>query len=128
MADSTFTPQDRALLHRVADMLDAQAITLARIESKLSDVPARTATPSTPELSPEAASLFDRLREWRHALAQSTGKSAFTIIKNAPLARVAEERPTTALQLAGIIGVGNAEKYADAILPIVNGQPNGEPW
>ncbi len=67
------------------------------------------------------AELFEKLRVWRADLAKEIDKPAFVILGNISLAGIAEAKPTTPAQLAGIRGVGpiKIEQFGAAILHIV---------
>ncbi len=65
--------------------------------------------------------LFDALREWRSSVAEAQGKPAYTVFADATLEAVAEVRPGSLAELAGVGGVGptKLEKYGESVLGIV---------
>ena len=84
--------------------------------------PARRAAkpaPPPPELSPEDAPLFERLKEWR--LRAADGKPAFTVAHNSTLQAIATTRPADEAALLAIRGVGPSfvERHAAEVLAIV---------
>ena len=134
------TSKDTDLLLRVANMVEQQGIAIDRIEAKLHELIARPAgdgkvdknQQAMDSLTPQDRALFDALRSWRTKLAQETGKSAFTIAKNAQLLEVATKRPSSELELAAAIGINAAQRYASEMLGIVKRHSAdaapGEPW
>jgi ATP-dependent DNA helicase RecQ len=73
------------------------------------------------DLSPEAAKLFDRLREWRAGQAREQGLPAYVIFHDATLREIAGQRPTDLDGLSGINGVGQAKlaKYGQQLLDVL---------
>ncbi|MEV4492107.1 DNA helicase RecQ [Micromonospora coxensis] len=73
------------------------------------------------ELSPQATSLFERLRGWRAATAKEQGVPAYVIFHDATLRQIATDAPTSPAELARINGVGENKlaKYGEAILAVV---------
>jgi DNA helicase-2/ATP-dependent DNA helicase PcrA len=65
--------------------------------------------------------LFESLRSWRAAVAQSNSVPAFVIFTDATLMAIAEHRPSTLPQLAKISGVGRSklERYGEAMLAVL---------
>jgi len=61
------------------------------------------------------------LREWRTSVAESQGRPAYTVFADATLEAVAEVRPSSLAELAGVGGVGptKLEKYGAAVLSVV---------
>ncbi len=61
---------------------------------------------------------FGALREWRLARAKADEVPAYVVFHNATLAEIAERRPSTLAELAGIPGVGptKLERYGEAVL------------
>jgi ATP-dependent DNA helicase RecQ len=90
--------------------------------------PTRAAAPKAPDpdLSPTDAPLFEALKAWR--LQAAAGKPAFTVASNRTLTAIAASRPPDESSLLAISGVGPAfiEKYASAVLAIVNGDRAAE--
>ena len=74
------------------------------------------------DLTPEAAKVFERLREWRRATAQEQNLPAYVIFKDATLMQIAAEQPSTLTGLSGVSGVGEAKlaKYGQQILDILS--------
>jgi superfamily II DNA helicase RecQ len=94
--------------------------------SELTVEPARrrARAPEAPEeLGPDAAALFEALREWR--LRAAGGKPAYTVANNRTLQAIASIRPGDPASLAAISGVGPAfmSRYADEVLALVAGEP-----
>src|SRR5690606_15954836 len=65
--------------------------------------------------------LFEALREWRASVALAQGRPAYTVFADATLEAVAEVRPGSLEELAGVGGVGPSklEKYGEPVLGIV---------
>ncbi|WP_199424623.1 ATP-dependent helicase [Actinotalea solisilvae] len=65
--------------------------------------------------------LVGALREWRQGVAAATDKPAFTVLGDAVLDGIAEQRPTTVAELARVRGIGPAkiDRYGPAVLAIV---------
>ncbi len=83
---------------------------------------ARSRERSSVHLTGEAdAALFEKLREWRLAVATKNGKPAFTVLGNAPLSAIAEAKPSTLADLARIHGMGptKLEQYGEVLLSLV---------
>ncbi len=76
-------------------------------------------------LNPE---LFELLREWRYKLAVEQGVPAYVVATQKVLIGIANALPSTAVQLAGIKGIGPAfmEKYGVQVLRIVEDHRPGE--
>jgi ATP-dependent DNA helicase RecQ len=74
------------------------------------------------DLDPEAADLFQRLREWRSDQARSQGVPAYIVFGDATLRELATARPATLSELASVGGVGQKklETYGPAVLEIVS--------
>src|SRR6266508_2939615 len=81
---------------------------------------ARKAAPSA-DLSPEAAAVFERLREWRGSTAKEQGVPAYVIFHDATLRQIATELPGTLAALGTISGVGENKlaKYGEAVLAVL---------
>lgn len=67
--------------------------------------------------------LFERLREWRLAVAKDGGKPAFTVFTDVTLIAIAERCPASDTELAALHGIGKSklDKYGPAVLSLVNG-------
>jgi ATP-dependent DNA helicase RecQ len=75
-----------------------------------------------PTLEAEAdVELFERLREWRAALAREEAVPAFVILSDATLAEIALARPRTSEALLEVSGIGprKLEAFGDAVLRLV---------
>lgn len=70
------------------------------------------------------AGLFTRLREWRAATAKELGQPAFCVFTDATLTAIAERRPGSRVELAGIPGVGatKLDRYGDVVIGLVGQQ------
>ncbi|MEU5939840.1 DNA helicase RecQ [Micromonospora sp. NPDC047548] len=81
----------------------------------------RGAATVTAELTPAAASLFERLRAWRAATAKEQGVPAYVIFHDATLRQIATDAPTSLAGLSGVSGVGENKlaKYGEAILAVL---------
>jgi ATP-dependent DNA helicase RecQ len=73
------------------------------------------------DLTPEAAKVFERLREWRAAAAREQGVPAYVIFHDATLRQIAAEHPATLAGLSGVNGVGEHKlaKYGQQILDVL---------
>ena len=67
--------------------------------------------------------LFERLREWRLAVAKEGGRPAFTVFTDVTLIAIAERCPASDTELAALHGIGKSklDKYGQAVLSLVNG-------
>ncbi len=67
--------------------------------------------------------LFERLREWRVAVAKEGGKPAFTVFTDVTLIAISERCPASETELASLHGIGKSklERYGPAVLCLVNG-------
>jgi ATP-dependent DNA helicase RecQ len=74
------------------------------------------------DLTPEAAKVFERLREWRAATAREQNVPAYVIFHDATLRQIAAEKPSTLTGLAGVNGVGEAKlaKYGQQVLDVLS--------
>ena len=73
------------------------------------------------DLTPEAAKVFERLREWRAGTAREQNVPAYVIFHDATLRQIATEKPSTLNGLSSINGVGEAKlaKYGQQILDVL---------
>ncbi|WP_346539462.1 DNA helicase RecQ [Micromonospora sp. DPT] len=73
------------------------------------------------DLTPEAASVFERLRAWRAATAKEQGVPAYVIFHDATLRQIATEAPGSLAGLSQINGVGENKlaKYGEGILAVL---------
>jgi ATP-dependent DNA helicase RecQ len=94
------------------------------------DAPARVrARSSRPDAGAEAASglpvaaagAFERLRQWRAAVAKEQGMPAYVIFHDATLRAIAERHPASLAELAAISGVGEAKlaRYGEQIIDLL---------
>ena len=69
--------------------------------------------------------MFDRLREWRSALAKEQKVPAYVVFTDATLTAIAEAKPTTVAELVAVPGVGQRklDSYGDAVLALVAEKP-----
>ena len=72
-------------------------------------------------LDPAAERLWQRLREWRAAIAKEHGVPAYVVFHDATLAELARARPQSEAGLAQISGVGTRklERYGAALLELL---------
>ncbi|PRY51787.1 Rep family ATP-dependent DNA helicase [Geodermatophilus tzadiensis] len=82
---------------------------------------ARKAKKAKVVLEGEAGELFERLRAWRSTTAQAASVPAYVVFSDATLQAIAEARPTSTRELAGLPGVGarKLELYGDEVLATV---------
>jgi ATP-dependent DNA helicase RecQ len=85
---------------------------------------ARAASPtSSPAASEEGRELFETLRALRKRLADAQGMPPYVIFHDATLREIAERRPVTLGEFAGIRGVGDAKlaRYGEEFVALVRG-------
>jgi ATP-dependent DNA helicase RecQ len=72
-------------------------------------------------LTPEAAKVFERLREWRAGAAREQGVPAYVIFHDATLRQIAAGPPSTLAELAAVNGVGEHKlaKFGQQILDVL---------
>jgi ATP-dependent DNA helicase RecQ len=80
-----------------------------------------TAGGAADSLTPEAAKIFERLREWRAGAAREQGMPAYVIFHDATLRQIAADPPSTLAELAAVNGVGEHKlaKYGQQILDVL---------
>src|SRR5690554_6924005 len=73
------------------------------------------------ELNADQAHLFEALRQWRLDLSQEASKPAYTVLTDASLIQIAQERPSTMGALGRIRGVGASklDQFGAQILRVV---------
>lgn len=73
------------------------------------------------ELDEEDDRLFERLRTWRRNQALRENLPPYCVFSDKVLRSLARERPTSAEELRGVSGVGDAKlgKYGDAVLEVI---------
>ncbi|MBQ0992395.1 DNA helicase RecQ [Micromonospora sp. H61] len=81
----------------------------------------RGASTVVAELTPAAASLFERLRAWRATSAKEQGVPAYVIFHDATLRQIASDAPSTLADLSRVSGVGENKlaKYGEQILTVL---------
>jgi ATP-dependent DNA helicase RecQ len=69
-------------------------------------------------LPPEAAAIFERLREWRAATAKEQGVPAYVVFHDATLREIAATLPSSLAELGAVSGIGEAKlaRYGQAVL------------
>ena len=82
---------------------------------------ARNAGEQTPDLTPEQAELFERLRELRLSIAREQQVPPYLIFNNATLEDMCRKRPVSTEDLLEVSGVGEkkAERYGQAFLDAI---------
>ena len=75
------------------------------------------------DLSDDEKKLFDRLREWRKARADSDSVPPYVVFHDRVLAELARRRPTRVAELSDISGIGAAkrEKYGREVARVISG-------
>jgi ATP-dependent DNA helicase RecQ len=78
-----------------------------------------------PDLAPEAAPLFERLRAWRGAAAKEQGVPAYVIFHDATLREIASRRPASLAELGTVSGVGETKlaRYGEQVLEALSDAP-----
>ena len=73
------------------------------------------------ELTPAAASLFERLRAGAATTAKEQGVPAYVIFHDATLRQIASDAPGSLAELSGVSGVGENKlaKYGEQILAVL---------
>jgi ATP-dependent DNA helicase RecQ len=103
-----------------AGVLDgSRRVNLRREPERQARAAKKTAIAAT--VPAEAAPLFEKLREWRAAVAREQAVPAYIIFGDATLRGIALSKPQTTAQLAEISGVGEKklDAYGTALLEIV---------
>jgi DNA helicase II / ATP-dependent DNA helicase PcrA len=74
-------------------------------------------------LEGEAGELFERLRAWRSRTAQAASVPAYVVFTDATLQAIAETRPSSLRELAGLPGIGSRklDLYGDDVLGAISG-------
>ena len=83
---------------------------------------------SSPAVGTEGSELFETLRALRKRLADAQGMPPYVIFHDATLREIAQRRPVTLGQFAGIRGVGEAKlaRYGEEFVAAVRGHSAGE--
>jgi ATP-dependent DNA helicase RecQ len=73
--------------------------------------------------TPQAAALFERLRQWRAGIARDRGLPAYVICHDSTLREIARTAPTSAAALESVKGMGpfKVKMYGKAILATLRG-------
>ncbi|SEO72342.1 ATP-dependent helicase [Trujillonella endophytica] len=81
-------------------------------------LPARKPKKAKVVLDGEAGELFERLRAWRSTAAQAASVPAYVVFPDSTLQAIAETRPATLRELAGLPGIGSRklELYGEDVL------------
>ena len=76
---------------------------------------------AAPELAPEHAPLFEKLRAHRAEVARGRGMPAYVIAHDRTLAELAVQRPRTLGELSGVFGMGPSriEQYGEGLLSVI---------
>jgi superfamily II DNA helicase RecQ len=84
----------------------------------------KVVAPSEIQLTDAEMILYEELRKWRNARANSEGLKPFVICNNQTLKKIARARPQTADELRQIRGIGDWKmgRYGQEILAIVQGE------
>ena len=77
--------------------------------------------PIDEEAEPEAAAMFERLRQWRLERSKADEVPAFVVFTDATLRELARRRPTTDEALLAVPGIGPAKlaAYGEALKPVL---------
>ena len=77
----------------------------------------------TAALDAAASGLWERLREWRAAVAKESAVPAYVVFHDATLAEIARVRPQSEEELGRITGIGarKLERYGPALLELLRG-------
>jgi len=108
-----------------AVLTGGQAVHLRQVQAgKPKAAAKRSAAPGVGHaagLDPAAARLWERLREWRAAIAKEHGVPAYVVFHDATLAELARARPQSEAALGQISGVGQRklERYGAALLELL---------
>jgi ATP-dependent DNA helicase RecQ len=104
-----------------AVLTGGQPVHLRQVQAtKPKAVAKRSASPAG-GLDLAAAPLWQRLREWRAAIAKEHGVPAYVVFHDATLAELARARPQSEVELGQISGVGTRklERYGAALLELL---------
>ena len=98
-----------------------QTVHLRQLQAGKPKAAAKRSTAGAAGFDPAAERLWQRLREWRAAIAKEHGLPAYVVFHDATLAELARSRPQTEAALAQISGVGTRklERYGAALLELL---------
>ena len=99
----------------------AQSVHLRHAQAGKPKAAAKRAAAAAAGLDPAAERLWQRLREWRAAIAREHGVPAYVVFHDATLAELARACPQTEAALGQISGVGTRklERYGAALLELL---------
>jgi ATP-dependent DNA helicase RecQ len=82
-------------------------------------IPPESASNATADADP---ALFQRLREWRSAVARTEGIAAFMVFHDRTLNELAARKPADRSQLEAVPGIGPSklDRYGEALLQILS--------
>ena len=103
---------------------DQRAVHVAQAPSSAAPKTRPGASPSSPADRGQGSELFEALRALRKRLADAQGMPPYVIFHDATLREIAERRPVTLDEFAGIRGVGEAKlaRYGEQFIAAVRGQ------
>ncbi|NTW40182.1 MAG: DNA helicase RecQ [Cellulomonadaceae bacterium] len=83
----------------------------------------RKGAEAAPDLSAPDAGLFEQLKAWRAGVAKEQGVPAYVVFHDATLKAMAQQKPRSLGDLAGVSGVGAAklERYGAAVIEVLAG-------
>jgi len=113
-------PASRAVLRGEESLtLRRPALERPRGSRRRASASARSSTDTDPGLT----MLYERLREWRRAVAREQGIPAYTVFHDRTLLAIAEHRPRSPEELASIVGIGAAKlaRYGPSLLELISG-------
>jgi len=103
---------------------DQRTVQISEAAARPPPAKAGAASPaSSPRASEEGRELFETLRALRKRLADAQGMPPYVIFHDATLREIAERRPVTLGEFAGIRGVGEAKlaRYGEEFVALVRG-------
>ena len=89
------------------------------------DAPSRTSKAKSPPIDeaaePDAAAIYERLRQWRLERSKADEVPAYVVFSDATLRELARGRPTTDAALLAVPGIGPAKlaAYGEALKPLL---------
>ncbi len=123
------TEASRTFLRGAHTIAMRRPSTPARMRTGRAARGARTANTAAPgaaagapaDADPQAAQLFERLREWRRAAASERGVPPYVIFHDATLRTIAERRPDSLVALGSVSGVGakKLEAHGEALIALI---------